>query len=49
MTGYLLTHHLDHEVSLGRHIASGDEHLAHLVVEDAERSKLVMVVTHGES
>ena len=33
MTGYILTHHLDHEGSLGRNIASGDENLAQVVEE----------------
>ena len=35
MTGYILTHHLDHEPegSLGRNIASGDENLAQVVEE----------------
>ena len=35
MTGYILTHHLDHEGSLGRNIAAGSENLAQ-VVEESE-------------
>jgi hypothetical protein len=33
MTGYILTHHLDHEGSLGRNTASGNENLAQVVEE----------------
>ena len=42
MTGYILTHHLDHEGSLGRNIASGDENLAH-VVEESRNTQLGIV------
>ena len=42
MTGYILTHHLDHEGSLGRNIASGNENLAQ-VVEESESTQLGIV------
>jgi hypothetical protein len=40
--GYILTHHLDHEGSLGRNIASGDENLAQ-VVEESGNTQLGIV------
>ena len=42
MTGYILTHHLDHEGSLGRNIASGDQNLAQ-VVEESGNTQLGIV------
>ena len=47
MTGYILTHHLDHEGSLGRNIASGDENLAQ-VVEESGNTQLGIVWTDRE-